>query len=306
MGGVFLGTPAAAVPSLTAFADVEDVDLVITQPDRRAGRGATRVPSPVKVAAQQFGFAVVQPADSAELLSVIEQARPSIALVVAYGRLLSPELLDLVPYGFLNVHFSLLPRWRGPAPVERAIAAGDRRTGVTLMKIDAGLDTGPILDEIITPIASNETGVSLTARLAYLGATLVDRATPEYLNNRRRPVPQLTTGGSYAAKLTKDAARLLPSWDPTTAERSVRAFTPRPGAWLLTPEGSLKVHRAAPSAIDIEQGTIALIDGTVAAGFAGGSIELITVQPEGKTAQHAHAWMNGRRGEPTTFSDDGR
>ncbi|MEN8239074.1 MAG: methionyl-tRNA formyltransferase [Actinomycetota bacterium] len=304
MSGVFLGTPAAAIPSLTAFADVEDVDLVITQPDRRAGRGGSKVSSPVKVAARQFGFKVAQPATSEELLSVLEEYRPTIGLVVAYGRLLAPEVLGLVPYGLLNVHFSLLPRWRGAAPVERAIAAGDVRTGVTLMKIDEGLDTGPILDEIATPIAPDETGGSLSARLAFLGAALVDRATPEYLNDRRRPVPQLSTGASRAAKLTKDSARLRPSWDPSQAERSIRAFTPRPGAWIHTAVGDVKVHRAQPSTDEMDEGMIAVIGGNVLAGFSGGALELLVVQPPGKESQDARDWMNGRRGEPLAFVED--
>lgn len=304
MSGVFLGTPAAAVPSLAAFADVEDVDLVITRPDARAGRGSSKIPSPVKVAAQQFGFTIAQPATSAELLAVLEEYRPTVGLVVAYGRLLAPEVLDLVPFGLLNVHFSLLPRWRGAAPVERAIAAGDLKTGVTLMKIDEGLDTGPILDEIATPIAPNETGGSLTARLAYLGASLVDSAAPEYLNSRRRPVPQLTTGGSHAAKLTKDAARLRPSWDPLQAERSIRAFAPRPGAWMHTPVGDVKVHKALPGTEKPDHGVIAGIGGSVFAGFSGGAIELLVVQPPGKAPVDARAWMNGRRGEPLTFNEN--
>jgi methionyl-tRNA formyltransferase len=304
MSGVFLGTPAAAVPSLAAFADVEDVDLVITQPDRRAGRGTWKVAPPIKVAAQQFGFAIAQPATALELFTVLEECRPTVGLIVAYGRLLGPEVLDLVPFGFLNVHFSLLPRWRGAAPVERAIAAGDVRTGVSLMKVDEGLDTGPILDEIATPIAPNETGGSLTARLAYLGAALVDRATPEYLNSRRRPVPQLTTGGSHAAKLTKDAAMLRPSWDPSQAERSIRAFAPRPGAWVRTSAGDVKVHRAQPSAEQTDDGMIVAVNGAVIAGFSGGAIELLVVQPPGKGSLDARSWMNGRRGEPLAFIED--
>jgi methionyl-tRNA formyltransferase len=304
MSGVFLGTPAAAVPSLAAFADVEDVDLVITQPDRRRGRGGSKVPSPVKVAAQQFGFPVAQPATGRELLAILDEQRPTIGLVVAYGRLLTPEMLTLVPYGFLNVHFSLLPRWRGAAPVERAIAAGDLKTGVTLMKIDEGLDTGPILDEIATPIGDTETGGSLTARLSFLGAALVDRASPEYLNDRRRPVPQLTTGGSHAAKLTKNAARLDPSWDPSQAERSIRAFEPRPGAWIQTPAGAIKVHKARRSEHSADVGLVSVIGDAVLAGFSGGALELLSVQPPGKGTVDARAWMNGRRAEPLLFGAD--
>ncbi len=305
MSGVFLGTPAAAVPSLAAFADVEDVDLVITQPDRRGARGSTKIPPPVKVAAQQFGFAVRQPESAADLAEILDEYRPTLGLVVAYGRILPAETLSRVPYGFLNVHFSLLPRWRGAAPVERAIAAGDARTGVSLMKIDDGLDTGPILDEIATPIGPDETGGSLTARLSYLGAALVDRAIPQYLTDRRTPVPQLTTGGSHAAKLTKDAARLVASWSPAQAERAVRAFSPRPGAWIRTEAGDLRVHRAALSEAHADPGAIVLVGGNVVAGFDGGSIELLTVQPPGKAPQSANAWMNGRRGEPLLFAPDG-
>ena len=304
MAGVFLGTPAAAVASLAAFADVEDVDLVITQPDRRGGRGHAKIPPPVKVAALQFGFAVAQPETPDELFKLLATFRPSVGLVVAYGRILSKQMLTTAPYGFLNVHFSLLPRWRGAAPVERAIAAGDERTGVTLMKIDEGLDTGPILDEIATPIGPDETGGSLTARLSYLGASLVDSAIPEYLNNRRRPVPQLTTGGSHAAKLTKDAARLLPSWTALHAERAVRAFAPRPGAWIHTESVDIKVHKASVGMSGSEPGLIEVLDGRVIAGFCDGTLELETVQPSGKTSLAAQAWMNGRRGKPLSFAVD--
>ncbi len=304
MGGVFLGSPAAAVPSLAAFCDVEDVDLVVTQPDRPAGRGSTKVPPPVKVAAKQFGLQVEQPATAEELFDVLSNAEPTVGLVVAFGRILTPTMLTLAPFGFLNVHFSLLPRWRGAAPVERAIAAGDEMTGVTLMRIDEGLDTGPVLGEVATPIGPTETGGTLTARLAYLGASLVDSTVPDYLTGRRRPVPQLTTGGSQAGKLTRRGALLTPAMRAVEAERAVRAFTPRPGAWLETPEGPLRVHRARLGVDTIEPGAIVWSGGTVLAGFADGTLELLTVQPPGKAAQDGTAWMNGRRREPTTFAAD--
>ena len=208
MPAVFLGTPAAAVPSLAALADVEDVACVVTQPDRRAGRGGARQSPPVKVAAEQFGFPIAQPATRDELLSILQNRSFDVGLVVAYGRILTPEMLASTRYGFLNVHFSLLPRWRGAAPVERAIASGDERTGVTLMKIDEGLDTGPVLGEIATPIGPDETGGSLSARLSHLGARLVDEITPEYLVGRRRPVPQLDTDTTHASRLSKEEARI--------------------------------------------------------------------------------------------------
>jgi methionyl-tRNA formyltransferase len=301
MGAVFLGSPAAAIPSLTALADVEDIDLVITQPDRKAGRGGATTAPPIKVAANQFGFDVAQPEDAASLESILVGGQFQIGVVVAYGHILSRAMLDAVPYGFLNVHFSLLPRWRGAAPVERAIVAGDDRTGVTLMQIDDGLDTGPILGEIATPIGPGETGGSLTARLAYLGGMLIDDTVPEFLNSRRRPVPQITSGVSHAKKLTKADARLTSVMAAVDAERTIRAFQPRPIAWVDTANGPLRIHRARPSQIFGTPGQITLLGTQIIASFDPGSIELLAIQPPGKPTIDAAAWMNGRRGESLTF-----
>ena len=305
VGAVFLGTPAAAVPSLAALAGVEDVSLVITQPDRPAGRGGTRQPSPVKVAATQFGLPLAQPDTKEDLFDLLNAERARFGLVVAFGRILTPAMLATTDLGFLNVHFSLLPRWRGAAPVERAIAAGDEQTGVSLMKLDEGLDTGPIVGEITTPIGSQETGGSLTARLSYLGASLVDTALPDYLSGRRRPVPQIDRESTHASRLSKREAQLAPSWDALRAERSVRAFTPRPGAWLATPEGPVRVLTSQLAGGEADPGTITQSDGSVIAGFASGSLRLDVIQPAGKPSMPAAAWMNGRRGEPSSFLEPG-
>ena len=301
MGAVFLGSPAAAIPSLTALQDVDDVDLVITQPDRRSGRGGPPTPPPVKVAAEQFGFEVAQPHDVSELAELLVNGDFRVGVVVAYGRMLTPAMLASAPMGFLNVHFSLLPRWRGAAPVERSIAQGDERTGVTLMKIDEGLDSGPILGEIATPIGPHETGGSLTCRLSYLGAALVDNTMPEYLNGQRRPVPQIESGVSHARKLVKAEARLTQRMNAIEAERIVRAFQPRPVAWMETPDGPLRIHKARASNVPGLPGEVSLIDSKVIASFDHGSIEVIEVQPAGKPRLPATDWMNGRRRETTTF-----
>lgn len=302
MGAVFLGTPAAAIPSLAALADVADVDLVITQPDRPSGRGKRLTESAVATAASQFGFPIVKPETKDELYAALAGGGFDFGLVVAFGRILTPEMIATTSRGFLNVHFSLLPRWRGPAPVERAIAAGDERTGVTLMMIDEGLDTGPVLGEIATPIGPTETGGSLTARLAFLGGTLVDDTTPDLLNGRRTPVPQLDANTTHASMLSKREAQLDPSWSPERAERTIRAFQPRPGAWFALDEGTLKVHVARLGNTATEPGQVVKDAGRVFAGFDGGSVELLTVQPAGKQPLPADAWMNGRRGEPATFA----
>ncbi len=301
MGAVFLGTPAAAIPSLAALADVEDIDLVITQPDRGSSRGRVTTEPPVKTAARQFGFSVAQPETPQDLHEVLNDGRFNIGVVVAYGVILTPVMLSAIPLGFLNVHFSLLPRWRGAAPVERAIEAGDERTGVTLMKIDEGLDTGAVLAEIATPIGPNETGGSLTARLSYLGASLIDGTVPEYLNARRRPVPQIASGVSHAPRLTKADARLGPQMTAEHAERAIRAFQPRPVAWVETEEGPLRLHSASPTEFGMEPGMITLVGTRVVAGFTSGAVELRVVQQAGKPQLEASSWMHGRRGVPVRF-----
>ncbi len=301
MGAVFLGTPAAAVPSLAALADVEDIDLVITQPDRGSSRGRVRTEPPIKTAARQFGFTLEQPESSQDLSDLLVGGGFNVGVIVAYGRILTPVMLAAVPFGYLNVHFSLLPRWRGAAPVERAIEAGDEQAGVTLMRIDEGLDTGPVLGEIATPIAPNETGGSLTARLSYLGASLVDGTMTEYLNGGRKPVPQIASGVSHAKRLTKAEARLTSSVDASAAERRIRAFHPRPVAWVETAGGPLRLHAASPTESGIEPGTITLVGTRVVAGFTDGTIELGVVQPPGKSMLDAGAWMHGRRGQAVKF-----
>jgi methionyl-tRNA formyltransferase len=299
MGAIFLGTPAAAVPSLAALAQADDVDLVITMPDRAKGRSRNPIPSPVKTAAIAFGFPVEQPENSAELLSVVKASGSYVGLVVAYGALLKPEALQSLPKGFLNVHFSLLPKWRGAAPVERAIAHGDAMTGVTLMKIDEGLDTGPVVAERSTAISADDTGGSLTARLAHIGAALVDDTLPGYLSGLRKPVPQISVGASHAAKLSKAEAQIMPDMTTEAVHRMVRAFTPRPGAWIATEVG---VIRILSSVLDghpgHSPGVVASIGNEVILGCSDGGLGITIVQPEGKQPMSGHAWMNGRRGEP--------
>jgi methionyl-tRNA formyltransferase len=299
---VFLGTPPAAVPSLAATADIADVDMVITRPDKPKGRGARTAPSAVKEAAASWGFRVEQPATSADLEGLLAPLDVDLAVVVAYGRILKPEVLALARFGFVNIHFSLLPRWRGAAPVERAILAGDPVTGVSLMQLDEGLDTGPVISVIETPISNDETGGSLTARLSYLGASLLDDSLPGFLNGQLQPAQQLDAGATEAARLQKAEAEITAATDPAQALRMVRAFHPRPGAWCRTLDGRLKVVAARPGRSLLPRGRIEMVEGTPHLGLGGGTITLDVVQPEGKRPQPGSAWMNGRRGAPTELA----
>jgi methionyl-tRNA formyltransferase len=301
MRAAFFGTPVAAVPSLAALADVADVELVVTRPDARRGRTREKTPPAVKAAAIAWGFPVLQPLDHDAMLRTLAPLRLDIAVVVAFGWILRPELLAATRLGFLNVHFSLLPRWRGAAPVERAILAGDASTGVSLMQIDAGLDTGPVIAVIETPIADDETGGSLTARLSHLGAQLIDDALPGYAAGGIQPAPQMEAGASRAHPLTVAEARIDATVDADTAARMVRAFTPRPGAWLMADGQRLKVWKAAVSPTPITPNRIEIVGGIPAAGLSRGSLELLAVQVPGKAVMSGIDWANGRRGRPATM-----
>ncbi len=302
MRAAFLGTPSAAIPTLLALADVASVDLVITQPDAAKGRSGRPVAPPVKVAAGEFGFPVAQPATHDELLGALASADADVAVVVAYGRILRPEALAAIPLGFVNVHFSLLPRWRGAAPVERAILAGDDRTGVTLMVLDEGMDTGPLLAVHETPITEDDTGGSLTARLAHQGAVLLADVIPEYVRGRVHPAPQMASGSTHAARLTTAEAQILPTTEAEQALRMMRAFTPRPGAWATIDGVRTKLWEAAPADAIIPQGRIDTIDGTPHLGLEGGTVEIVAIQPAGKRILTGIEWANGRHGAPAELT----
>ncbi|MGB5167065.1 MAG: methionyl-tRNA formyltransferase [Acidimicrobiia bacterium] len=296
MRAAFLGTPAAAIPSLAALIDVADIAAVVTRPDRAKGRSGKPTPPAVKVAAQEWGLVVEQPTTREQLEDVLRRAEADIGVVVAYGRILTRAALETTPAGFINVHFSLLPRWRGAAPVERAILAGDERTGVSLMQIDEGLDTGPVIAAVETPIASDETGGSLSGRLSYLGAMLIDDVVPDLLAGRLEAAPQLGIGATAAGLLTSSEARIDPSWAVDYAERAVRAFNPRPGAWFAMEEKRFRVYEASLSEDAVTPGVIAPFNGQAVLGLHGGSLTLDVIQPAGKAAMSGTAWLNGRRG----------
>lgn len=295
MRAAFFGTPAAAVPALAALADVADVQLVVTRPDAARGRSSRPQRPAVKLAAQEWGFRVAQPQDQSSLPTVLRECDLDIAVVVAYGRMLRGEVLASTRVGFVNLHFSLLPRWRGAAPVERTILSGDQDTGVTLMVLDEGLDTGPVIAVVETAVSPDETGGSLTARLAHLGADLLAGTLPDYLKGNRDPAPQIDAAATHAPRLTTAEARLDPGDDPESTLRKVRALNPRPGAWLSIAGERLKVWAASQVDSTAPQSSIVDADGIPVLGVAGGSVALEEVQPAGKRRVSGAAWLRGRR-----------
>ena len=258
---VFAGTPEFAVPALEALvAAGETLPLVLTQPDRRAGRGLTLAESAVKCAAVAHGLAVFQPQTlkDANAQARIAEVAPDLMVVAAYGLILPQAVLDIPRLGAINIHASLLPRWRGAAPIQRAILAGDGETGISIMRMEAGLDTGPVLLSAPIPIEDHDTAGTIHDELAALGGRLVVEAVERLSNGPLRGMPQPSDGVTYAAKIEKSEARI--DWKRRAAEIDcqVRAFNPAPGASTTLDGAEVKVWRARPLAMrGGEPGTIA-------------------------------------------------
>lgn len=290
---VYLGSPADAVAPLEALVTAgHDVALVVTRPDRRRSRRGAEQPSAVKVAADAFGLEVSTPLTAGEIVDEVRGSGATLGVVVAFGQILPAALIESLPHGFVNLHFSLLPRWRGAAPVERAILAGDTETGVCVMRVEEGLDTGPVYARATVAIGPGDTAGALRGRLVELGSRLlvdVLAQIPELV-----PVPQAGEP-SYAAKLTVDEFRLDPARPAGELERLVRAGNPKPGAWFVA-GGRVKVWRSSVAAEGPPPGEVGA--GAVL-GTADGGLVLEEVQPAGRRPMTGTAWLAGRRGTVT-------
>ena len=292
----FLGTPDAAVPTFSALAERFDVSLVVTQPDRPKGRSGKPAPSAVKMAALDLSIEVAQPESASELLeAVVAKGKFDLGVVVAYGRILKPEILELPHKGLLNVHFSLLPRWRGAAPVERALMAGDPMSGVTIIKLDEGLDTGGVLTAQAVDIAEGENGGDLIGRLAFLGARLVADVIPGYLAGEVEPVPQTDEGLEYAAKITSEDRVLSIEAEPGDFVNRIRALAPKPGATLDIDGETFRILQARVLEEGPVQGQWTASSGAMIAGIGSGAVEITVMQPPGKKPMDSAAWLRGAR-----------
>ena len=298
---VFAGTPDFAVPCLQAAARHNEVVAVYTQPDRPAGRGRGLTASPVKQAALERGLPVYQPLSLRDPAAQAELAalQPDLLVVVAYGLILPQAVLDIPTHGCWNVHASLLPRWRGAAPIQRAIQAGDSHSGVCLMQMEAGLDTGPVLLEQSLELAADETGGSLHDKLAALGAQVLADGLG-LLRAGLRPVarPQPAEGVEYAHKLDKAEARLQWSEDAQVLERQVRAFNPWPVAEAQLQGERVRIHaaQAIPGVPGMPVGSVLAATKTgidIACGT--GALRLLVVQREGGKPVAAADYLNARR-----------
>jgi methionyl-tRNA formyltransferase len=287
----FMGSPAFAAPTLRALHEAgHDIAAVYSQPPRPAGRGQAMTPCPVHEVALSLGLPVRTPArlrrDAAEHAAFAALGLDA-AVVAAYGLILPPAMLAAPRRGCLNVHASLLPRWRGAAPIQAAVLAGDAETGVTIMQMDAGLDTGAMLLRGRVPIGPHTTAADLHDALAALGADL----TLQALHDPPAPAPQPAEGATYAPKLTRDSGRLDWTQPAAQLDRQVRAFTPWPGAWTVLGAETLKVLRAEPADGAGPPGTV--LHGGLLVACGEGALRLLRVQRPGRAPMEAGALLRG-------------
>ncbi len=306
---IFAGTPAIALPSLKALAERHTIAAVITQPDARGKRGRELHPSPVKAYALEQGWDVLTPAraSAAEFIDQVHALDADAAAVVAYGQILKPELLAATRHGWVNLHFSLLPAWRGAAPVQRSLMAGDDVTGATAFLLDEGMDTGPVIGTMAETVRATDTSGTLLERLAQVGAPLLVQSLEALVAGAASPEQQPDDGVSHAAKLSREDAYVRWERPAHVVDRQIRGCTPAPGAWTTLPDGTalklgpVRVRTDLPATVP---GQLAEHDGAITVGTGGDPVQLDWVQPAGKGQVEAAAWWRGARlGDSAVLGD---
>ena len=294
---LFMGTPAFAVPSLKALMSAHDVVAVVTQPDRPAGRNRRPRLSPVKQLAQSAGIPVFQPKRirQPDAIAGLRAANADLFVVVAFGQILPQTVLELPRYGTINVHASLLPRWRGAAPIQAAIRAGDGESGVTIMLLDAGLDTGPTLTSRGLQLAEDETGESLHDKLSVLGADLLVDTLPRFLNGDITPIAQDETRATYAPQIKKEDGEIDWTQPAIVIERLVRAFTPWPGTYTQLDGDLLKIIAGYAAIGSAPSGQVCVCDGEIAIGTGDGLYFPLELQLAGKKRLSIGEFTKGQR-----------
>ena len=304
---VFAGTPDVALPALeTLISSEHDVLAVITQPPARAGRGRELQPSPVHAVADKFGIKALYPESIREIDAVLRELQPDAIPVVAYGQLIPETMLDIPAHGWINLHFSLLPEWRGAAPVQHCIWHGDTITGATTFRIDQGMDSGPILGHVTQLVDPKDTSGALLDRLADTGSHLLRQTLDALEAGMITPIAQQHDQATYAPKLQKSDSRIDWQLPAIEIDRRIRAMTPKPGAWttmaLSEHEISLSIGPVSTNRdIQLDPGVICVIDRRVFVGSATYALELDRIKPPGKKFMLATDWMRGLRTEEVKF-----
>ncbi len=292
---VFMGTPDFAVPTLNKLVEHHSVIGVVTQPDRPAGRNRQIQQSPVKQVALDAGIPVFQPEKlrRVEAIEELKQWTPDVYVVAAFGQILPQAVLDIPLHGSINVHASLLPRWRGAAPIQAAIRAGDHESGITIMKMDAGLDTGPILSQRAIPLAPDETGQSLHDKLAVLGGKLLIETLPEYLRGAIQPQAQDDSLATFAPTIKKEEGQLDWAQSSGSIERLVRAFTPWPGTYSFWNGQQLKIRSGRAGEGSAPAGKVVEVNHQIAIGTGSGLFYPTRLQLPGGKALPIEDFVRG-------------
>ncbi|MFF5504239.1 methionyl-tRNA formyltransferase [Streptomyces roseolus] len=298
---VFAGTPEVAVPALDALlaSGRHEVAAVVTRPDAPAGRGRRLVASPIAQRAEEEGIEILRPAHprDEDFLARLREIAPDCCPVVAYGALLPQKALDIPAHGWVNLHFSLLPAWRGAAPVQHAVMAGDEVTGASTFQIERGLDSGPVYGVVTEEIRPTDTSGDLLTRLAFAGAGLLSATMDGIEDGTLKAVPQPADGISLAPKIEVEDAHVDFAAPALRVDRVVRGCTPAPGAWTLFRGERLKLIQVTPLAdrTDLAPGELAVGKNNVYAGTGSHAVELLWVQPQGKKPMKAADWARGVR-----------
>lgn len=302
---VFMGTPEFAVPALKAVAAQFEVVGVYTQPDRPVGRGMQLTPSAVKKEALALGLKIFQPPklNDPQVFAELQKLQPSVIVVVAYGQILKRSVLDLPRYGCINIHGSLLPQWRGAAPIHWSLLAGDEQTGVTTMKINEKLDSGEMLLKASTPVLARDTFQTLYSRLSDLGAELIVPTLQGLAEGTLVGIPQIDSEATLAPKITKEQGLLDCNDSAITIDRKVRALSPWPGVWFNAGGlGRIKIIEGKPwPDIKAVPQTLREKNGMLVIGTAAGAYECTRIQAEGKAPQISSVFINGLKGRGISF-----
>ena len=293
-----MGSPDFALPSLQVLSEKFPVIGVITQPDKPAGRGKVITPPPVKELANKLGLEVFQPVTLRDQATerLLRSLKPDVIVVVAYGKILPANILVIPKFGCINVHASLLPRWRGASPIQAAILAGDSETGVTIMKLGVGLDDGPILAQESSPIFPDDTAGSLSERLAKEGAVLLTRVLPRYIDGSISPIPQDASRTTMAPKIKKEDGLLDFSLGSYELSLKIRAFSPWPLAYFMMENLPVRVFKAQPkNESSLKPGQRGRVDGFPAIGTAHGDLLILALQLPGKKKVAGKDFLRGAR-----------
>ncbi|MEO2066416.1 MAG: methionyl-tRNA formyltransferase [Desulfurobacteriaceae bacterium] len=296
---VFMGTPDFAVPSLKALKEAGyEVPLVVTQPDKPAGRGKRLKPPPVKVEAEKLGLKVYQPEkikDNRELMELLKEISPDLIVVAAYGKILPKWLLEVPKYGVINVHASLLPKYRGASPIQAALLNGEKETGVTIMKVIPELDAGDVISQRKVEITEEDNAQTLHDKLSRLGAELLVETIPKFISGEVKPVPQDNSKATYCPKITKEMGRI--DWGKSAEEifNMVRAFTPWPGAFSHYKGKMVKLSKVLPVEGEGKPGEVIEAKRRLVVATGKGALEILRIKPEGRKEISGEEFIRGYR-----------